>query len=60
MIYTNSKGHWIASKFRGEGTITLTEVGDYLIGKFSFTAVVNKIKKQITDGEFRVKKKVNK
>ncbi|MGC1204785.1 MAG: DUF6252 family protein [Flavobacteriaceae bacterium] len=58
MIYTKAKVHWIVSKKRGEGTITLTEEGDYLTGKFSFTGTENdKTEKQITDGEFRVLKK---
>ena len=58
MIYSNNKVHWIASKLRGEGTITLTEEGRYLIGKFSFTAADNENKKQITDGEFKVKNRL--
>jgi len=57
MIYTHNKVPWIVSKHRGEGSITLTEEGGYLIGEFSFAAVDNENKKQITEGEFRVLKK---
>lgn len=59
MIYTNTKVHWIASKHRGEGTITITEEDGYYEGKFNFigTGKDKTDKKQITDGEFRVKKK---
>lgn len=59
MIYTKAKVHWIVSKKRGEGTITLTEEGNYLIGHFSFIGTGNNKNdiKQITDGEFRVLKK---
>lgn len=59
LIYTNNKDHWIASRVRGEGTIILTEEGDYLVGEFNFigTGNDNTDKKHITDGEFRVSKK---
>ncbi len=57
MIYTYNKDHWIASKHRGEGTITLTEKGGYLIGEFSFTGDSGNNTKQITDGKFKVKSK---
>ncbi len=57
MVYTNNKVHWLASKTMGEGTITITEEGGYLIGEFSFTGVKkeNNSTKQITDGEFKVR-----
>lgn len=55
MIYTHNKVSWIVSKHRGEGTITLTEKGDYLIGEFSFSAEDDSITKQITEGKFKVK-----
>ncbi len=57
MVYTNTKVHWLAAKTKGEGTITLTEEGGYLIGKFSFTGVnkEDSSTKQITNGEFKVK-----
>ncbi len=59
MTYTNNKVHWLAAKTMGKGTITITEEGGYLIGKFSFTGVnkEDSSTKQITDGKFRVKKK---
>ncbi len=57
MIYTQNKIHWIASKHRGKGTITLIEKGNYLLGEFSFSAKENNITKQITDGKFKVKMK---
>lgn len=56
MIYTHNEVSWIVSKHRGEGTITLTEKGDYLIGEFSFSAEDNNSTKQITEGKFRVLK----
>ncbi len=57
MVYTNNKVHWLAAKTMGKGTITITEEGDYLIGKFSFTGVnkEDSSTKQITDGEFKVR-----
>ncbi|MBL1279067.1 MAG: hypothetical protein COA33_002265 [Fluviicola sp.] len=55
MIYTHNNIPWIVSKHRGEGTITLTEKGDYLIGEFSFSAKNDNITKQITEGKFKVK-----
>ncbi len=57
MVYTNTKVDWLAAKTKGKGAITLTEEGDYLIGKFSFTGVnkEDSSTKQITDGEFKVK-----
>ncbi len=55
MIYTQNNVSWIVSKHRGEGTITLTEKGDYLIGEFSFSAEDDNITKQITEGKFKVK-----
>lgn len=55
MIYTHNNVPWIVSKNRGEGTITLTEKGDYLIGEFSFLAEDDNITKQITEGKFKVK-----
>lgn len=57
MIYTTNEVDWIAAKIKGEGTITLTEEGDYLIGEFSFTGVnkENTSTKQITDGKFKVR-----
>lgn len=59
LIYTNNRVHWIASKLRGEGTITITEEDGYYVGKFNFIGTGNDKtdKKQITDGEFRVLKK---
>ena len=59
LIYTNNKVHWLAAKTMGEGTITITEEGAFLIGKFNFTGVnkEDKSTKQITDGEFKVLKK---
>jgi hypothetical protein len=57
LIYTHNKDHWIASKKRGEGTITLTEKGNYLIGQFSFDGDSSNSTKQITDGKFKVKMK---
>lgn len=57
LIYTNNKVHWLAAKTMGEGTIKITEEGEYLIGKFSFTGVnkEDSSTKNITDGEFKVK-----
>ncbi len=57
MIYTQNKIHWIASKHRGKGTITLIEKGNYLLGEFSFSAKENNITKQVTEGKFKVKMK---
>ncbi|MEE9363502.1 MAG: DUF6252 family protein [Cellulophaga sp.] len=57
MIYTNNKVHWLAAKTKGEGTVTLTEEGGYLIGEFSFTGVnkENNSSKKITNGKFKVR-----
>ncbi|WP_432410670.1 DUF6252 family protein [Rasiella sp. SM2506] len=57
LIYTNNKVHWLAAKIMGEGTITITEEGAFLIGKFNFTGInkEDKSTKQITDGEFKVR-----
>lgn len=57
MIYTTNKVDWVAAKIKGEGTITLTEEGGYLIGAFSFTGTnkENTSTKQITDGKFKVR-----
>jgi len=57
MVYTNSKGDWLAAKTKGEGTITITEEGGYLVGVFSFTGVNKKDNStiQITEGKFKVK-----
>ena len=59
MVYTKDKVDWLAAKTDGEGTITFTEEGSYLIGDFSFTGVNKENKKtlQITEGKFRVLKK---
>ncbi len=59
LVYTNNKVHWLAAKTMGEGTITITEEGDYLIGKFSFTGVnkEHNSAKHISEGEFKVPKK---
>jgi len=59
MIYTHNKTDWLAAKTKGDGTITLTEDGAYLLGKFSFIGVSKEDKstKQITNGKFRVLKK---
>ncbi len=59
MAYTNNKTHWLAAKTKGNGTITFTEKGNYLMGEFSFTGVnkENNSTKQITEGKFRVLKK---
>lgn len=58
LIYTNTKVHWLAAKTMGEGTITISEEGGYLIGEFLFTGVnkENNSTKKITDGKFKVKK----
>ncbi len=59
MVYTNNKVHWLAAKTMGEGTITITEEGGYLLGEFSFIGVnkENNSTKHIAEGEFRVSKK---
>jgi len=57
MVYTNSKGDWLAAKTKGEGTITITEEGGYLMSTFSFTGVneEDNSTRQITEGKFKVK-----
>ena len=57
MVYTNNKVDWLVAKTKGEGTISFTEEGGYLIGKFSFIGVnkKNNSTKTITDGEFKVR-----
>ncbi len=59
LVYTNNKVHWLAAKTMGEGTITITEEGGYLLGEFSFIGVnkENNSTKHIAEGEFRVSKK---
>lgn len=57
MVYTHNKVDWLAAKTNGEGSVTITEEGGYLIGKFSFTGVDKKdmSTKNITNGEFKVR-----
>lgn len=57
-VYGNNKVDWAAVGSRGEGSVTISEEGSYLIGKFSFTGYNPEGNpKKVTDGEFRVKNK---
>lgn len=56
LIYTNNETHWLAAKTMGEGSITIKEEGDYVMGAFSFIGVNKEdgSTKRITNGEFKV------
>lgn len=59
MVYTKGKADYLAAKTDGNGTISFTDEGRYLMATFSFTGLNKKTQKttQVTQGKFRVLKK---